>query len=118
MNRHDTLMEQEEEELSKKPYDAGNPAHVGKAKKKWAERQLLVDDGFRQILASKNGRAWLFAHIEAMGPFQTIFSVPPDPLVMAYNAGKRDLGLALVGLLTRPEFIGSFVQMMSENNVK
>ena len=94
-------------------YDAGNPGQVGEREKRAKERRMRAEDGFKKLLETQNGRAWLWSLLEELQPFGTIFT-KADPLVLAYNAGQKDVGLKLLGKLTKPEFLGSFTMMMEE----
>jgi len=96
-------------------YDASDPAKVGERSKKAKERALRINDGFKQLLDTKNGRAWLWDLLSTLRPFETVFT-QPDQLVIAYNSGKKDVGLSLLAKLTTPQYMGHFTLMMEEAN--
>ena len=96
-------------------YDASDPNHVAQAQKKAKTKKLMIKDGLRSLLSTKNGRAWLWDLMSELGPFQTSFT-SSDPMTVAYNTGRKDVGLKLLATLTTPENIGWFVKMMEEAN--
>lgn len=79
--------------MDKQPYDAGDEAKVQKRKTKaQLAREKELED-FKQILATKAGRAFLWRLLEWCGVYHTSFTGNSTTF---FNEGKRDIGLKLI----------------------
>lgn len=56
--------------------------------------QKQVEDDFRWLMRSKTGRRIIWRALGDAGVFRTSFS--PDPMLTAFNEGRRDAGLKLL----------------------
>lgn len=81
------------------PLDLGNPEHVAKARTSAKQRQRELDEALKFIMASSLGRAWMWEHISACGPFQTPFG--PDPHLSYFAGGRQNVGLELIAQIHR-----------------
>ena len=92
-------------------YDAGDPAKVGERKvtAKNAERERMA--GFGSLLATKQGRAWIWWLLGMCGVFKTSFTGNSTTF---FNEGKRDIGLAVLADFTR-EYPDAYMTMTKEN---
>ena len=97
-------------------FDPNNAGHVGLREKRAKQRLARINDGFKQMLANPNTRAWLWDLLTKLQPFETTFTAH-DQLVLAYNAGRKDVALELLAKLTTPAHIQSYLTMMEESNV-
>ena len=77
----------------------GDSRSVGRRKTKAERAQAEKDSAIANLMASVGGRAWLgekltMAHIHAS-------SFDPNPLVMAFREGERNLGNAMLADIVR-----------------
>lgn len=84
----------DEEEL-----DLGNPNHVAKANKEHKLLQREIDDGLKWIMATPQGRRWMWHHLSSLGPFQSPFGV--DPHMTYFAGGRQNVGLQLIAEIHR-----------------
>lgn len=92
-------------------FNAGDEGQVGERKvnAKNAERERIA--GFGQLLETKQGRAWAWWLLGQCGVFRTSFTGNSTTF---FNEGKRDIGLLLLGDITR-EFPDAYMTMTKEN---
>lgn len=92
-------------------FDAGDATKVGERKvnAKSAERERT--EGLGNLLSTRQGRAWYWHLLSQCGVYVTSFTGNSTTF---FNEGKRQIGLQLVGELTR-EFPDLYVTMMKEH---
>ena len=78
-------MNEEEEQ-----YNADNPEHVDKARKKAKREKILRDETIRTLMAKKDGRAWVH-YVITQGDMFGNPHVPGDPCGTAFNVGMANL---------------------------
>jgi len=97
-------------------YNAGDEQQVAKREKGRKIRDLEKKAALRRLMSDAEGRMWMWDFLILTGYSSSSFS--SDPLIMAFNEGKRNLGLQLIGEINRisPEF---YMRMAIENqNIK
>ena len=94
------------------PYDASDPGHVQERRKRQALLDRRADAAFAELMASADGRLWVWRMLGACGVFHS--SWEPHSGRMSFNEGRRDIGLQLLTDITRvcPDLFG---QMQREN---
>ena len=99
--------------MSEQPFDAGDKAQVEKAKSKVQNKQARLEDGFRQVMGSANGRAFIWELLSICGLFRTSFN--PSNAITAFNEGQRNIGLEIMAKVHRlkPE---KYIPMVRENS--
>jgi hypothetical protein len=97
------------------PYNAGDEQHVKKRKRSAKTRNLQKKAALQALMSTPGGRAWIWDLLILTGYSTNSFST--QALVMAFNEGKRSLGLQLIGEINRisPEL---YVGMALENQAK
>ena len=96
------------------PFDAGDANSVNQrakdAKRRDRERAAVMG----AIMETTPGRSWLWHLLASCRCFATTFD--PNPVVMAYHEGERNVGLRLLAEIhrTSPE---QYLQMIKENSV-
>ena len=100
------------DEKKQEPYDCGDPDQVKSRREKLKTRELQSKAALRKFLCEPAGRMWMWDLLARCGVYHPSFST--DPLVMAFNEGRRDVGNFLAGQINRidPEI---FVKMATEN---
>lgn len=76
------------------PFDASDSKQVQKSIKDSKSKAEVREEGLRQLLASQQGRAWLWGLLSDCDPYHTPFS--QDALMTAFNCGRQDVGLKLI----------------------
>ena len=97
------------------PYNAGDAQQVAKRQKSQKTRNLQKKAALRRLISDAEGRMWVWDFLILTGYSSSSFST--EPLIMAFNEGKRSLGLQLIGEINRisPEL---YVKMALENEGK
>ena len=72
-----------------------------RADKKLKDRRTIAKANWQGMLARADGRFVLWDVLEKCGVFGSVFST--DPLLMARNAGRQDLGHELMILISEAE---------------
>jgi hypothetical protein len=80
-------------------YDAGDQQHVGKRRKTAKAERLRFDEALCWLMSDARGRRFMWNLLGRAGVFR--ISMAPNPLVTAFNEGRRDLGLGLIADMTR-----------------
>lgn len=105
----------EPEAEADEPYDSGNRRHVNKKAKVSKLRDNYDRMVLRQIMGSREGRAWIYRILyEVCHVFDTtIFD--PNPRTMACYEGQRSIGMRLQNdiMVACPE---RYMEMMKEAN--
>jgi hypothetical protein len=93
------------------PLDLGDERDVRQLARTAKGRDAVRATVLRNIMASIDGREWMYELLALCHVYQTSFS--PDALWMAKAEGERTIGLQLVGQIqvTCPE---QYLQMMKE----
>lgn len=91
-------------------FNAGDATQVGERKVGARNAQAERVAGLGSLLSSKQGRAWYWHLLSECGVFVTSFT---GNSATFFNEGKRQIGLTLIGELTR-EFPDYYVTMMKE----
>jgi hypothetical protein len=78
--------------------------------------QVRDEQDTKKLLKSKEGQRFIWRYLSAAGIFRPSFS--NDPLVMAYNEGKRNLGLILLAevMALDPDAYIRMTKMEKEDN--
>lgn len=95
------------------PFDGSNPEHVAAAEKVAVRKDKLRSQVLAGLMQSTQGRAWIFWLLGRCGIYRTSFA-GPDALAMAFNEGRRDIGLILVAELMK-HAPHAYLQMMKES---
>lgn len=85
---------QEAIDESEKPYDTSNPEQVNTARKKTARTRAVRLKFVEAAMQHPEGRAWFYDQLLFAKIFSTAFD--PDPYIMAFMAGQRDIGMHLL----------------------
>jgi hypothetical protein len=93
--------------------DTSDAKQVQSAIKKAKTKDEVREEGLRQLLASAQGRAWMWGLLSDCDPYRTPFNT--DPIQMGFNCGESNVGLKLIAEIHRvaPE---SYLMMMKENS--
>jgi hypothetical protein len=93
-------------------YDASDLRHVRDRRKRQRLLDRRADMAFAQLMASADGRLWVWRKLAACGVFHSSWDAHGGR--MSFNEGRRDIGLHLLGDINRlcPELYG---QMQKEN---
>lgn len=75
-------------------YDSSDRKAVGKAVQRAKNKDERMQEALRGIMQMPEGRAWVKTVLERCAPFSTSFST--DPIQMAFNCGRTDIGLQLI----------------------
>jgi len=89
----------------KEYYDSSNEKHVADAKRREHNKTNSEINNLRAIMRTKEGRGFVWAMLGKCGVYRSVFDT--DPVTMAFNEGRRDFGLSLLGQLVEhclPEF--------------
>jgi hypothetical protein len=92
-------------------YQAGDVTQVARRQSRAKRLERTRADGLRQIMATRQGRAWVWNLLEQARVFASSFD--PNPTTSAFNEGQRNLGLVLLADIHRlvPE---AYLQMVTE----
>ena len=91
-------------------FNAGDPTQVGERKVGVKNAQAERVAGLGNLLSSKQGRQWYWHLLSECGVYVTSFTGNSTTF---FNEGKRQIGLMLIGELTR-EFPDHYVTMLKE----
>lgn len=94
------------------PYDAGNPQHVKAKQQRSDALAKLRLDGLRYVMATKEGRAWMWSMLDFCGPFRT--SYVPDSDRTLFNEGQSNIGKWILAQLRR-HCLSEYTLMEKEN---
>jgi hypothetical protein len=94
------------------PFNASDPEQVKSRREKQKTRELQKKSALRKIMSEPAGRMWVWGLLSRCGTYHSSFS--SDPLVMAFNEGRRDIGNHLIAEINKiePEL---FIKMALEN---
>jgi len=92
--------------------DLSDKKDVSERNARLKSRQRENDDAFLSLVATKQGRQWLFDHLAVCHIFVTTHRA--EPTASAFAEGERNVGLRLLGDIMRlsPH---TFAQMLEEN---
>ena len=92
-------------------FDAGDETSVGErsTKAKTAERDRMA--GLGDIMATKQGRNWMWWLLAQCGVFQTSFTGNSTTF---FNEGKRQVGLVVMADIQR-DYADQYLTMTKEN---
>lgn len=82
------------------PYDSSDPEQVEKRTIEAARREKERLDVVAALMASPQGRAWVWSELVAASIFSTTF-VSGDPHASAFAEGGRNAGLRLLAQVMR-----------------
>lgn len=82
------------------PYDSADPEQVERRQIAAARREKAKLDVVAALMASPDGRAWVWSELVAASIFTTTF-VPGDPMASAFSEGGRNAGLRLLAQVMR-----------------
>ncbi len=96
-------------------YNAADPEHVKGRREKLKTRDIQKKASLLNLLSDEAGRMWMWDLISRCGAFHLSFST--DPLIMAFNEGRREIGNHLISEINSigPEL---YVRMAIENQSK
>ncbi len=108
-------MNEEFSDDKRSPYNAGDAAQVAHRQKGRKTRELRKKSGLRKLMSDPEGRMWVWDLLIMTGFSRASFST--DPLTMAFNEGRRNIGLQIIGEINAlsPEL---YVKMALENEDK
>ena len=89
----------ETREMAEGAYNAGDGEHVRARREKEKTRELRKRAALHALMATPDGRAWMWDLICSCGAYRSSFS--SEALVMAFNEGRRDIGNSLICELNR-----------------
>ena len=94
-------------------FDSSDPKAVKDKIKVSKDRETILKDALRTIVATEPGRMWMHELLTRCHPFRSSFS--QDALIMANNCGETNIGLQVIADLhaCSPEL---YLQMMKENS--
>ena len=110
----DFSAEEGQQPSEKGAFNAGDAGQVGEREKRRKQRAARIDAGWQELLASPNGRAWLWDLIGETQPFSTSMTAPPNEMLLAFNEGQKNVARKLLAKLTTKQWISSFVRMIEE----
>ena len=104
-----------EEHDAEKPYDAGDPEDVRRRVTEDRRRAAGSKTVIRQIMASSEGRAWLYRFLSMCHVYQNPFS--QNALSMAFMCGEMNVGQRLMAdvVTAAPD---KYFDMLSEQGEK
>lgn len=80
------------------------------------DQETLRREALKQIMSTPQGRDWMFWLLSICKIGHTVFDT--NALKMAFAAGEQNIGIQLHGLITTPELLGSYNQMLREREPK
>jgi hypothetical protein len=94
------------------PFNASDPEQVQSRRERQKSCDLQKKSALRRLMAEPAGRMWVWGLLSRCGTYHSSFS--SDPLVMAFNEGRRDIGNYLAEEIDRigPDL---FLKMALEN---
>jgi hypothetical protein len=95
------------------PYDASDPEQIAEKQRTADRRELEVRGFLKEVLASADGRAWIWSLLADAGVFKNSF-IRGEPDVTAFNEGRRNFGLKVMTQVMNAE-PKAFVTMIHEN---
>ena len=95
-------------------YDSSNVKQVSKKNREDRQKQRIRDDGFKEIVASPLGRAWVWNLLSEANVFSSTFSL--EPAAYGLNEGKRSMGLMVIADIQRlcPEMLTTMIRENQE----
>jgi hypothetical protein len=103
----------QDDDVLQTSFNASDPEQVAK-KRRTAGRKNKADQNIvKGVMSSKEGRAWMFGVLDACHIYSTSFT--GDALTSAFREGERNIGLKLIGSVTRsaPD---EYALMLKESN--
>jgi len=96
-------------------YNESDAEQVELRREKLKTRELQKKAALKRLLSDQDGRILMWDLLSRCGTFHLSFST--DPLIMAFNEGRRDIGNHLIGEINRigPQL---YMQMAVENRGK
>lgn len=95
------------------PYDAGNERHVKEREGKSKQREAQRLNGLKALMATAEGRAWMWSLLDFAGPFRTGWV--PDSDRTIFNEGMRNVGNWALGQVRR-HCLAEYALMEKEAN--
>lgn len=96
-----------------RPYDASDEQQVHQRKRDVGRRQRAHRDVLRTVMATTQGRAWLWDFLSDCDVFGNPFAAgAPD--VTSFNLGQQNVGKRLMSEMLRAD-PKAYVQMQTEN---
>jgi hypothetical protein len=99
--------------MAEKPLDLGSPEDVRKRNNKLAQQRVIQQSALRGIMSTRQGREfmfWLLTITYSLG--HTNFHT--NALSMAFRAGEQNIGVQLLGELTKRDNFDLYVLMLKE----
>jgi hypothetical protein len=78
-----------------KAYNASDEEQVKGRQKDKKKRALIIRIALKRLMSSPDGRAWMWDILSSCGAFRSSFD--RDPIMMAFNEGRQDVGHELIG---------------------
>lgn len=94
-----------------KPYDASDPEHVKARQVLAKDREAMRTKGLRQIMSTREGRAWMWGLLERCHPFQTSFRGNSQTFFLE---GEANIGLQVFAEI-RKSSMPEYLMMETEN---
>lgn len=94
------------------PFDASDPKKVEAAKVKAGRIRKQDDEVLKGVLATPQGRAFLYRILSELHIFETAF-LEGRPDATAFRLGEQNFGLRLIASITRVD-TDAYVLMMKE----
>lgn len=93
-------------------YDSSDPVQVNKQRRKAGRKRVERLEFVKAMMAVREGRAWMYGHLEACHVFHTSF-VAGDPHATSFRCGEHNVGLRLLAdvMAAAPE---QYVEMIKE----
>jgi hypothetical protein len=97
---------------AREAYDASDARQVQARRRRARLLERRADDAFAQLMASADGRLWVWRRLAACGVFHSSWDAHAGR--MSFNEGRRDVGLQLLADINRicPDW---YAQMQKEN---
>jgi hypothetical protein len=93
-------------------YNASDGEQVKSRREKLKTRELQKKAALRRFISEPEGRMWMWDLLGRCGIFRSSFS--SEPLVMAFNEGRRDIGTFLASEIGSADS-DAFFKMAIEN---
>lgn len=94
-----------------RPFNAGDPKSVAAAEKRKRIATALRNDGLRELMASKAGRAWMYWLLAEMSPMRNAFTGNSQTF---FNCGLQLVGQQLLAELLE-HHLDAYVTMCKEH---
>jgi hypothetical protein len=85
--------------IERNVFSASDPEQVKSRREKQKTRELQKKAALRRLISDPAGRMWIRDLMTRCGAYHSSFST--DPLVMAFNEGRRDIGNYVISEIDR-----------------